>query len=83
MTGHVPGQWPEALRTSPTRELIRREHLREVEAAWQDETLVRVFAECAAHATPDEIRDAAARIAARVVRAAEEAIQQQADALPQ
>jgi hypothetical protein len=79
---HIPGQWPTALRTSPTRELIRRDRLRAAERAWEDATVAGVAAHLSAAGTPGEVRDAAARIAARIVRLAESVVQQQADSRP-
>lgn len=80
MSSHIPGQWPAELRESATRKLAAQERRQAAEQAWQDETLARARATFAAEATPEQIRDAAARIAARVVRLAEAAIQQHADA---
>ncbi|MFJ2579999.1 hypothetical protein [Kitasatospora aureofaciens] len=83
MSGHVPGQWPEGLRTSPTRELIRRDQQRAAALVWENAALDGAAAALAADATPDDVRDTAARIAARVVQLAETVIQQQADFLAQ
>lgn len=80
---HIPGQWPAALRTSPTRDLIRRDQQRAAEQAWQDEVLVRAAASFAACSTVDEIHDAAARLAARVIQAGVTAVQQRATSLPE
>ncbi|MGW2539453.1 hypothetical protein ACWC5I_00895 [Kitasatospora sp. NPDC001574] len=83
MSGHVPGQWPEALRTSPTRELIRRDQQRAAAQVWENATLDGAAAALAADATADDVRDTAARIADRVVKLAETVIQQQANSLAQ
>lgn len=82
MTSHVPGQWPEALRTSPTRELLRQDHLRAAEEAWTAAVLAGAAAHLEVLSTPAEVRAAAARIAAQVTALAETVLQQ-ADALQQ